>query len=173
MGRLRWRGIQSGPPPGGKTPEDMVQNAIMKTMAESRTWDRELTPFQHLAGAISSEISALVNSAENQRTLLADEDKVINIADHLDDPETSAIRKSQEQRFFAHLEAKRLALRQLAEMMLYRPASGPMELAAQLNLSIRELDSLKRALKRATEEFLKGEGAIHQTEHQAVKQVGE
>jgi hypothetical protein len=170
LNRLSWRGRPSGPIPGGTTAKDIVHNAIVKTMSGQRIWNRDLSLFDHLAGVISSDISQLVSSAENRRTLQADE-KIVNIADHMEDPETIAIRKSQEQRFFAYLEEKKPALRQLAETILYSQVTGT-ELAVQLNLSIREVDSLKRALRRATEDFLNGEEPSNGA-NPAVKKMGE
>ena len=70
-------------------------------------WNRDYSLFDHLAGVISSDISQLVNSAENKRTVPADDEKILHIADHIEDPETIAVRKSQEQRFFAYLETRK------------------------------------------------------------------
>jgi hypothetical protein len=42
----------------------------------------------------------------------------------------------------------------LAELILYDPGGHTSELAEKLKLSITELDSLKRTLRRATEKFL-------------------
>jgi hypothetical protein len=135
---------------------DIVHDAIVKTMSGQRTWNRDHSLFDHLAGAVSSDISQLVNSAENKRTVQADDEKILHIADHMEDPETIAVRKSQEQRFFAYLEARKPAplLRQLAELILYDRGGHTSELAEKLNLSITELDSLTRTLRRATEKFL-------------------
>jgi hypothetical protein len=156
--RLRWRGKPSGPVPGGKTAKDIVHDAVVKTMSGQRIWNRDRTLFEHLAGVISGDVSHLVNSAENKRTLQADDEKILHIADHMEDPETIAIRRCQEQRFFAYLEARKPAplLRQLAELILYDPGGHTSELAEKLNLSITELDNLKRTLRRATENFLEG-----------------
>jgi hypothetical protein len=158
LNRLGWRGKFLGPVPGAKTPKDFVHDAIVKTMAGERIWRRDNSLFDHFVGVICSEISHLVRSAENIRTLQADE-KIIVIADRQDSPETVAARKIQEQKFFDYLETKKPALRELAQFMLYEPGGAP-ELAAKLNLSDRELDSLKRALRRATEEFVEAEEAL-------------
>jgi hypothetical protein len=102
-------------------------------------------------GVVSSEINHLVLSSENRRTLHADEKNVVMIPDHREDPEATVIRKSEEHKFLAHLERKKPTLRKLAESMLYGGT-------ANLNLSGTGLESLKRALRRATEEYLE-EGA--------------
>jgi hypothetical protein len=81
--RLSWRGKRFGPVPGGKTAEDFVHDAIAKTLGGQREWkgEQHCSLFKHLVGIISSEISHLVTSPENRRTLQADEN-VIQIADH-------------------------------------------------------------------------------------------
>ena len=108
---------------------------------------------------ILSDINHLANSSENQITRF-DDQKVIQIEDHRATPEASAIRKSQEETFLAFLHEKNPNLRILASSILHDPArSGSLELATKLSLSICEVDSLKRALRRATEEFLRNEQA--------------
>jgi hypothetical protein len=94
LNRLIWRGTRFGPIPGGQTSHDFVQAAIEKTKGGIRAWNPEVSIFQHLAGAILSDINHLANSVENQITQCSDE-KVIPIEDHRATPETSAIRRSQ------------------------------------------------------------------------------
>jgi hypothetical protein len=160
LNRLIWRGKWFGPIPGGQTSYDFVQAAIEKTKAGIRVWNREISIFQHLAGIILSDINHLANSTENQITRYDDE-KVIQIEDHRATPEASAIRKLEEERFLAFLHTKNPRLRTLAFSMLHDPVRlGSLELATKLNLSICQVDSLKRALRRATEEFLKHEHDI-------------
>jgi len=157
LNRLIWRGTRFGPIPGGQTSHDFVQAAIEKTKRGIRIWNPEVSIFQHLAGIILSDINHLANSIENQVTYCNDE-KVIPIEDHRATPEASAIRRSQEEAFLAFLHAKNPKLRILAFSILHDPVRlGSLELATKLNLSIYQIDSLKRALRRATEEFLKNE----------------
>jgi hypothetical protein len=115
--------------------------------------------YDHLVGVISSNVSHLVQTAENRRTLRADE-KILVIEDAQEDPETAAIRKLQEQKLLSYLENKKPVLRQLAESILNDPAaSTTLELAVKFNLSIRETESLKTNLRRATKEFLEQQQA--------------
>jgi len=157
LNRLTWRGSRFGPVPGGQTSHDFVQAAIEKTKGGIRAWNPEISIFQHLAGVVLSDINHLANSMENQITH-CDDEKVIPIEDHRATPEASAIRKSQEETFLSFLQAKNPKLRILAFSILRDPVRlGSLELANKLNLSICQVDSLKRALRRATEEFLKNE----------------
>jgi hypothetical protein len=159
LNRLSWRGQRFGAIPGGKTATDIVHDAIVKTMSGQRVWNqRQNSLFDHLAGVISSEISHLVQSRENRTTLRVDE-KIVQLIDHREDPETIAIRKAQEHQFLIHLEKKKPMLRSLAELLLYDANAATPDLIAKLNLSLREIESLKKALRRATEDFLnEGDG---------------
>jgi hypothetical protein len=162
LNRLIWRGKSFGPIPGGHTSHDFVQAAIEKTKGGIRVWNTEISLFQHLAGVILSDINHLANSMENQITRF-DDQNVIQIEDRRATPEASAIRKSQEETFLAFLHAKNPHLKTLAFSILHDPMRlGSLELATKLNLSICQLDSLKRALRRATEEFLRNEQAAGQ-----------
>jgi hypothetical protein len=157
LNRLIWRGTRFGPIPGGQTSHDFVQAAIEKTTRGIRAWNPDISIFQHLAGVVLSDINHLANSVENQ-TIHHDDEKVIPIEDHRATPEAAAIRRSQEESFLAFLHAKNPKLRILAFSILHDPVRlGGLELATKLNLSICQVDSLKRALRRATEEFHKNE----------------
>jgi hypothetical protein len=162
LNRLIWRGKSFGPIPGGYTSHDFVQAAIEKTKGGIRVWNTEISLFQHLAGVILSDINHLANSIENQNTRF-DDQNIIQIEDRRATPEAAAIRKSQEETFLAFLHAKNPNLKTLAFSILHDPVRlGSLELATKLNLSICQLDSLKRALRRATEEFLRNEQAAGQ-----------
>jgi hypothetical protein len=161
--RLRWRGKRGGAIPGGMRPEDFVHEAIKKTLSEERTLNLDITPFAYFAGLISSLINHLVESPDNTKTLEVDDDKIIPFPDPQEDPEQALIRKSQEQEFLAYLGKKKPVLRRLAELMLYDPA-WKLCLTDKLNLSSTEVDSLKRALRRTTKDFLEGEHVLSKAE---------
>jgi hypothetical protein len=154
LNRLSWRGQRFGAIPAGKTATDVVHDAIVKTISGQRVWNQQQNSlFDHLAGVISSEISHLVLSRENRTTLRVDE-KIVQLIDHREDPEAIAIRKAQEHNFLIYLEKKKPTLRSLAELVLYDANAGTPDLTVKLGLSLREVESLKKALRRATEEFL-------------------
>jgi type IV secretion system protein VirD4 len=88
------------------------------------------------------------------------DENFVSIEEHREGPEATIMRKAQEQRFFAYLQVKKPALRELAQLILYDRAGSGVELAVRLNLSIQDVDSLKKALRRATEEFRKYEHAL-------------
>jgi hypothetical protein len=152
--RLTWRGKHWGPIPGTPTEQDFVQEAILKTMDGTRTWSREISLFQHLAGVILSDINHLATSEENKTTALAD-DTVVQIQDYRSSPETMVLRKRQEEQFLNYLEGKKPKLRQLAHLILYERVRTSAHFMVKLNLSFQEVESLKKALRRATEEYPK------------------
>jgi hypothetical protein len=154
LNRLSWRGQRLGAIPGGKTAADIVHDAIVKTMSGQRAWKAQQNSlFDHLAGVISSEISHLVQSPDNRITVRAD-DNVVQLVNHREDPETIIIRKAQE---LIYLARKKPMLRMLAESILYDANASTPNLMVKLDLSLREVESLKKALRRATEAFLDGE----------------
>jgi hypothetical protein len=162
LNRLNWRGQRSGAIPGGKTAADIVQDAIVKTMSGQRAWkEQQNSLFDHLAGVISSEISHLVESRENRATLRVDEN-IVQLLNHREDPETIIVRKAQEHTFLIYLAKKKPVLRALAELILYDANADTPNLMVKLDLSLREVESLKKALRRATEAFLEGEDGRQQ-----------
>ena len=68
--RLRWLYEHSGTPPGGTQAGDVVQTAIEKLLDGRRGWDPTRQPdlSRHILDIIDSDVSNLVNSAENRRT---------------------------------------------------------------------------------------------------------
>jgi hypothetical protein len=162
LNRLSWRGQRFGAIPGGKTAADIVHDAIVKTISGQRVWNQQQNSlFDHLAGVISSEISHLVQSRENRTTARVD-DNIVQFLNHREDPETIIIRKAQKHDFLIYLAKKKPMLRTLAELILYDANAGTPNLMVKLDLSWREVGSLKKALRRATEAFLDGEDGRQQ-----------
>jgi hypothetical protein len=153
--RLSWRGT-SGAPPGAPTANDLVQQAILKTVDGTRAWNRDISLYQHLQGVIYSDTNHLAESEENQTTVPAD-DNIVNIQDYRASPEMLVLRKIQEENFLIFIEIKDPTLRKLAQLILHGTARSTAELTVALNLSIREVERLKKCLRRATNEYVKYE----------------
>ena len=152
--RLTWRGKRwGGRIPGTPTEHDFVQDAIKKTIDGTRTWNRQISLFQHLGGVIFSDINHLATSEENKTTALAD-DTIVQMEDYRSNPDMMVVRKLQEEHFLNYLEAKRPQLRQLAHLILHEPVRASADFMVKLNLSLQEVESLKKALRRATKEYL-------------------
>jgi DNA-directed RNA polymerase specialized sigma24 family protein len=66
-GNLRWRTGHSWELAGGRTPEDIVSDAIVKVVEGTRRWDPERGPLlAFLQGVVDSLMSHLVESADNR-----------------------------------------------------------------------------------------------------------
>jgi DNA-directed RNA polymerase specialized sigma24 family protein len=70
LARLRWRGVQGGPPPRGIQGEDIAADAVTAVIEGTRTWDQKAHPdlLKYLRSVVDSMISKLVNSVDNRKT---------------------------------------------------------------------------------------------------------
>lgn len=68
--RLRWLGERNGRPPRGAEAGDIVHQAIEKIFDGRRRWDPSTQPelLRYLMDLVDSEVSNLVNLAENRKT---------------------------------------------------------------------------------------------------------
>jgi hypothetical protein len=152
--RLTWRGKRSGHIPEGRMAPDFAQEAILKTMDGTRKWNRgEDSLFDHLTGVISSLISHLVDSKENQTTTSTD-DTIVNIEDYLPTPEMAVLRKIQEEHYLAYLEEKDPLLNKLARLILCESVRSTAEFSVRLDASIAKVESLKKCLYRTTRRYV-------------------
>jgi hypothetical protein len=108
------------------------------------------------AGVIYSDTNHLAESEENQTTVPADDNNV-NIQDYRASSEMLVLRKIQEENFLIFIEIQDPTLRKLAQPILHGAARSTAELTVALNLSIREVERLKKCLRRATNEYMKYE----------------
>lgn len=160
LSRMTWRGRRQGPTPGAAQPEDFVNDAIAKTMAGIRAWDPErCTLFQHLAGAIVSDISHAAESFENRITLSAtgapsDSDWPPDHADDDPDPEQAAMWQSEQRRLIAHLEGLDPLLGRMAKHMLIEDCRETADLCLALDLAPSDIANLRKRLKRAVRAYI-------------------
>jgi len=83
------------------------------------------------------------------------DDNVIQIEDHQASAELELVRKGQEQTFLSYLELRQPELRQLAESILRDPVRrNSLELSLKFDWSPTKVESLKRELRRAVDEFI-------------------
>jgi len=134
-------------------PADFVQDAIVKTISGQHVWNPDKSLFDHLIGVISGDIWRLAVSKENKTT--RPDDNVIQIEDHQASAELELVRKGQEQTFLSYLELRQPELRQLAESILRDPVRrNSLELSLKFDWSPTKVESLKRELRRAVDEFI-------------------
>jgi DNA-directed RNA polymerase specialized sigma24 family protein len=69
MNKNGWRGESGATLPGCPSPEDLVHDAVIKTIAGSRRWNRSACSIeQHLIGVVRSDLSHLARGPENRRS---------------------------------------------------------------------------------------------------------
>ncbi len=158
LSRMTWRGHRRGPTPGAAQAEDFVNDAIAKTMAGIRVWDPDrCTLFQHLAGAIVSDISHAAESFDNRLTAApADPDAEWppETADAAPDPEQAALWQSEQQRLIDHLDGVDPVLARMATCMLVEDRREAADLCLALDVSPSEVANLRKRLKRAVRAFI-------------------
>ena len=160
LSRMTWRGRRRGPVPGGAQPEDFVNDAIAKTMAGIREWDPDrCTLFQHLAGAVVSDISHAAESADNRTTVSAaaapdDAPWPPDTADGDPGPEAAVLWQSEQRRLIDHLDGIDPRLGRMAALMLEEDRRETADLCLALDLAPSEVANLRKRLKRAVRAFI-------------------
>lgn len=161
LSRARWRRGTSGGPPGGKEADDLVHDAIRKTLDGQRTWDPDArTLFIHLAGVIRSDISHLSASRDNTTTLLVDvsgqpsSGNVVSFTSAAKDVDKVLHEERETARVLAYLKTLDSELYALAELIFVKEIRDSIELSTLMRLDIRSLNNLKKRLRRALSVFL-------------------
>ena len=160
LSRMTWRGRYRGPTPGAAQPEDFVNDAIAKTMAGTREWNPDrCTLFQHLAGAIVSDISHAAESADNRTTISAAAAPADSVwppdtADGDADPEQIALWQSEQRRLIAHLDCLDPLLGRMATAMLVDDHRETADLCLALDLAPSDVANLRKRLKRAVRAYI-------------------
>lgn len=160
LSRMTWRGRRRGPTPGAAQPEDFVNEAIAKTIAGIRAWNPDrCSLFQHLAGAIVSDISHAAESSDNRITVSAPASSSDaawppeTAADDVD-PEQTAMWQSEQRRLFDHLDRLDPQLARMANLMLTEDCRETTDLCVALDLAPSDIANLRKRLKRAVRTYL-------------------
>lgn len=159
LARMTFQGRPGAVPPGAAAAEDFVNDAIAKTMAGVRVWQKEnCTLFQHLAGIIVSDISHAANAAENRLNLADDGHQPggwpPDLPDERPGQEERLLWHSEQRRLLGHLDDVDPMLGRMAALMLVEDVDGSVELAGRLDVSVGDVANLKKRLKRAVRAFL-------------------
>jgi DNA-directed RNA polymerase specialized sigma24 family protein len=140
--------------------EDFVQDAITKTMAGVRVWNREVcTLFQHLAGVIVSDISHSKNSSESRLTACPGRANGHTTwppenADQKPSQEDAACSLSDKHHLFGYLSTLDPMMAGMAELMLIHDLWETRELSKRLEIAPAEVANLRKRLKRAVRAYL-------------------
>ena len=160
LGRLgpgTWRGERRGQVPGGRTAHDAVQTAVEKFLGGERQWNRGKSAFENLWGAVSSEISNWVTSAENRTTSRTDSEKVVLLRASQPTPEDQVLWQSERDRLLQHLRSRDAEAEQMANLMLVQGLKGS-ELTEAMGLEQYRTDAIKKRLKRLVAAYIEADG---------------
>ncbi len=160
LARMTFQGRHGAVPPGAADAEDFVNEAIAKTMAGVRVWQKaHCTLFQHLAGIVVSDISHAANSAENRLTLADDgRDRPggwpPDRADDRPGQEEQALWRSEQRKLLEFLMAIDQMLGRMAELILVEDVDASADLAQRLDVTVDQVANLRKRMKRAVRTFL-------------------
>jgi RNA polymerase sigma factor (sigma-70 family) len=143
--RLHW-------PRGRPQPHDFVQRAIEKALSGKRTYDRKKRLLQNLCQIISGDISHEVESYDS-RNVASEDDTVINIVDYRENPEDTAYYRQLQGKLLEYLDSHDSAARDVADLMICSEITKSSELAAQLGFSVKEIENIKKRLRRLLENY--------------------
>jgi hypothetical protein len=145
--------------------EDLAHDAITKTIAGVRVWNREAcTLFQHLAGVVVSDISHCRNSSENRLTVRRPKNANGHTTwppDHPDqtpNQEDAAGADSDRRQLLNYLRSIDPRLAAMAELSLTHEIWETQELGERLGMTPAEVANLRKRLKRAAGAFLEEKG---------------
>jgi hypothetical protein len=131
---------------------DLIQTAIEKAMSRQRSWNPNLSLFQNLWQVISSEISHATVSYENKNYNPADE-SVVQVSDYHANPEDTAIYKSQVDHLLSYLRSRDPEAASIANLIVNFEVTRSRELSIQLNRSVREIENIKKRLRRHCQKY--------------------
>jgi hypothetical protein len=139
--RLWWGGVSQ------KQAADFVHDAFQKAMSGERSWDETRSLYQNLWQIVSSEISHAAESFENQNGDHID-DTIVQIKDYRETPEETTMKKMQVEHILNYLRSRDTEAATVGELILKKGISASLELSVQLGRKPREIDNIKKRLRR-------------------------
>jgi DNA-directed RNA polymerase specialized sigma24 family protein len=157
--RLRWRGVASGPAPGGIQPGDLAARAIELFLLEKRVWDQAAQPDleKFLRGVVDSLISSLVRSLENRKSRrigpprAEDESSAVqDFADWVADPAELVVRREEQEAFRTAALKALEGDEQAYEVFecLEADITKPADIAEYLGVPVEEIYNVQKRLRR-------------------------
>ena len=131
---------------------DFVQTAIEKAMSRQRSWDPHRSLFQNLWQVVSSEVSHAAVSYENKKLDLIDE-TVVKVIDYRENPEDTAIYRSQLDHLLSYLHYHDADAAGIANLILNAGITKSIELSVQLKRPVHEIENIKKRLRRYCQRY--------------------
>jgi hypothetical protein len=132
---------------------DLVQTAIEKAMSRQRSWNPNLSLFQNLWQVISSEISHAAVSCANNNLDPVDE-TIVQISDYRENPEDTAIYRSQVDHLLSYLRSHDADAACIADVILNIGSTKSRDLSIDLKRPVHEIENIKKRLRRHCQKYL-------------------
>jgi hypothetical protein len=134
--------------PAGFTPDDVIHEAVKRTLDRSRSWKREkCSQFQHLWGCITSIIHCEINKYYNQHSISIEDGSIVPI--DKTSAEEKLIYRQQLFSVISYIETQEENIIKLFRLMHFSHIIADVELSERLALPINEVRNLKKRLRRA------------------------
>jgi hypothetical protein len=131
---------------------DFVHTALEKAMSRQRGWNPNLSLFQNLWQVVSSEMSHAAVSYENKNRNPVDE-TVVQISDCRENPEDTAIYRSQVDHLLNYLRSHDAEAANIANLILNVEITKSRELSIQLKRPVHEIENIKKRLRRHCQKY--------------------
>jgi hypothetical protein len=131
---------------------DFVQTAIEKAMSRQRSWDPNRSLFENLWQVVSSEVSHAAVSYDNKNLNPVDE-TVVQLRDCRENPEDTAIYRSQIDHLFSYLSSHDDEAARLADLILNGGITKSFELGVKLKRPVHEIENIKKRLRRHCQKY--------------------
>ena len=131
---------------------DFVQTAIEKAMSRQRSWDPNRSLFQNLWQIVSSEVHHEAVSYGNKNLNSVDE-IVVQIRDLRENPEDTAIYRSQIDHLLTYLHFQDAEAASIANLMLNDGITKSRELGIRLKRPVHEIENIKKRLRRHCQRY--------------------
>jgi hypothetical protein len=131
---------------------DFVQTAIEKATSRQRSWNPNLSLFQNLWQVVSSEVSHAAVSYENKNLDPVDE-TTVQISDCRQNPEETAIYRSQVDHLLSYLHFHDAEAARIANLVLNAGITKSRDLSIQLKRPVHEIENIKKRLRRHCQKY--------------------
>jgi DNA-directed RNA polymerase specialized sigma24 family protein len=146
------------------SPNDLVGDAIEKTMSGVRRWeptDRSL--FDHLAGVINSSLYNEIRKIVSRSEVPLDETILEGIKTDAPSPEDEAAYKSEVAELLRFVRARNPELLEMLSAALFFDSERPADMAEVLGISIKDAYAGRAKLRRLLHEYSGDTAKLHKS----------
>lgn len=159
LSRPASHGGRQGATAGSSDAQDVVDEAVAKTLSGRRAWDSDAgTLFEHLAGVVASDISDAARSADSGLTAATPSRGPLEQGGGSGDSEQAEAWRSERRRLLDHLYDKDEKLGEMASLILLEDCRDIGELASALEVVPLEIANMRRRMKREVRAYIAERG---------------